>query len=146
MEELARLVGAYAAAVDARDVPALRALFLPDATLTVRRGESEPQVFQGHEGLAGVIDALTPFDATLHEVSSLAFAPGPSPDEATGSSVCVAHHLRAGDSAKSAHPEASDLILHGRYNDHFRLTDDTWHFTTRELRVLWTEKRPVRPA
>src|SRR6185312_16667227 len=39
---LSRLVAAYAAAVDARDLEALRRLFLSEATLTVRRGGGEP--------------------------------------------------------------------------------------------------------
>ncbi len=142
MEELARLVGAYASAVDARDLEALRALFLADAALTVRRGEEEPQAFEGHRGLGGVIEALAPFEATLHEVSSLAFAVGPSRVEATGESVCVAHHLRRGEGR-----EAADLVLHGRYSDRFRRgADGAWRFAARELRVLWTEKRAVRPA
>jgi len=82
--ELSRLVGAYAAAVDARDLEALRRLFLPDATLTVRRGGGEPEVHRGHGGLAGVIEALAPFEQTLHEVSSLVFEVGTDSHFVTG--------------------------------------------------------------
>jgi ketosteroid isomerase-like protein len=129
------LVGAYASAVDGRDLDTLRGLFLADATVTVRRGGAEPQVFGGQEGLAGVIEALTPFAATLHEVSSPVFQLGPDADEATGECAVVAHHVRAGD----------DLVLHGRYSDRFRRAGDgAWRFAARELNVLWTEKRPVR--
>jgi hypothetical protein len=39
------------------------------------------------------------------------------------------------------------LVLHGRYTDRFaRDEDGRWRFAARELRVLWTEKRPVRLA
>jgi ketosteroid isomerase-like protein len=144
--ELSRLVGAYAAAVDARDLEALRGLFLPDATMTVRRGMGESEVHRGHEGLAGVIEALAPFELTLHEVSGLVFEVAPVGEdgvaEATGEAVCVAHHVRRGNGR-----EADDLVLHGRYSDRFRRCDDgAWRFAARELRVLWTEKRPVRLA
>jgi ketosteroid isomerase-like protein len=138
--ELSRLVGAYAAAVDARDLEALRRLFLPDATVTVRRGEAEPDVYRGHQGLAGVIEALARFDATLHEVSSLVFEVEASGEGATGGCVCVAHHVRRGEDR-----EADELVLHGRYADRFQRGEDgTWKFAARELRVLWTEKRSVR--
>lgn len=134
-EELSRLVGAHAVAVDARDLEALRGLFLPDATLAVRRGEAEPEVHRGHEGLAGVMEALAPFELTLHEVSSVVFEVEPSGEEATGESVCVAHHVRRGE----------DLVLHGRYSDRYkRGMDGRWRFATRELGVLWTEKRQIR--
>jgi hypothetical protein len=140
MEELARLLGAYAAAVDGRDLEALRGLFVADATLAVRRGDAEPQVFRGSEGLAGVIEALAPFELTLHEVSSPVFELAPGGEEATGECVCVAHHVRLAEGG-----EASDLVLHGRYGDRFRRGEDgAWRFAARELRVLWTEKRPVR--
>ena len=147
--ELSRLVGAYAAAVDARDLEALRRLFHPDATVTVRRGGG-PEVHRGHAGLAGVIEALAPFQLTLHEVSSPVFAVEPDAEEATGDCAVVAHHVRStgeGDEAESGRREASDLVLHGRYADRFRRGEDgAWRFAARELRVLWTEKRSVRLA
>ena len=136
------LVVAYAAAVDRRDLEALRALFLPDATLTVRRGEGEPEVHRGHEGLAAVIAMLAQFEATLHEVSGLVVEWDGETEEARGESVCVAHHITRGEGR-----EASDLILHGRYSDRFARDErGAWRFAARELRVLWTEKRPVRLA
>jgi ketosteroid isomerase-like protein len=141
--EPADLVAAYAAAVDRRDLEALRALFLPDATLTVRRGEAEPEVHRGHAGLAAVVEMLGQFEATLHEVSGLVVEWDASEgvaDEARGESVCVAHHITRGEGR-----EGIDLILHGRYTDRFARDErGTWRFAARELRVLWTEKRPVR--
>jgi ketosteroid isomerase-like protein len=137
------LVSAYAAAVDRRDLEALRALFLPAATLTVRRGGGEPEVHRGHEGLAAVIEMLGQFEATLHEASGLIVEwddSGGEIEEARGDSVCVAHHITRGEGR-----EGSDLILRGRYADRFaRGEDGAWRFAARELRVLWTEKRPVR--
>jgi ketosteroid isomerase-like protein len=141
---LYRLVGAYAAAVDGRDLEALRALFLADATLTVRRGEAEPQVLAGPEGLAAALEAVAAFEHTLHEVSAPVFEVEASGEEANGECVGVAHHVRpAGDDGRTG----DDLVLYGRYVDRFRRGEDgTWRFAARELRVLWTEKRPVRLA
>ena len=138
--ELSRLVGAYAAAVDARDLEALRGLFLTDATLTVRRGEGEPQVLRGPEGLAAAIEAVAPFEHTLHEVSSPVFELAADGEEATGECVCVAHHVRRGEGR-----EGEDMVLNGRYVDAYRRDEDgEWRFAARELRVLWSEKRAVR--
>lgn len=137
------LLAAYAAAVDRRDLEALRALFLPDATLAVRRGGGEPEVHRGHAGLAAVIEMLGRFEATLHEVSGLVVewdGAEAEAKEARGESVCVAHHVTRGEGR-----EGTDLILHGRYADRFALdAEGRWRFAARELCVLWTEKRPVR--
>lgn len=87
-----------------------------------------------------MIDLLAGFEATLHEVSGLLVHP--VDDEATGTCVCVAHHI-----TRDATGTATDLILHGRYTDRFtRDAEAHWRFATRELHVLWTEKRPVRLA
>lgn len=87
-----------------------------------------------------MIDLLAGFEATLHEVSGLLVHP--ADDEATGTSACVAHHI-----TRDPTGTATDLILHGRYTDRFaRDAESGWRFATRELRVLWTEKRPVRLA
>jgi hypothetical protein len=107
--------------------------------LTVRRGGGEPEVHRGHLGLAGVIDLLGQFAATLHE-ASVPVVEWEGGDEARGDSICVAHHVTRGEGQ-----EGRNLILHGRYSDRFaRDESGTWRFSARELRVLWTEKRPVR--
>jgi ketosteroid isomerase-like protein len=134
------LVAAYAAAVDRRDLEALRGLFLPDATLAVRRGGKAPDVHHGHAGLADAIAVLGAFEATLHEVSSVVVELDEDGAAASGSAVCVAHHVRRREDGA-----AEDLILHGRYFDRFaRDEQGGWRFASRELRVLWTERRPVR--
>ena len=144
MPEPSQLVAAYAAAVDGRDLDALRVLFLPDATLSVRRGRREPEVHRGHAALADAIEALGAFEMTLHEVSSVLVEPDEDGEGARGTSVCVAHHVRRAEGEETAR-EAEDLILHGRYTDRFaRDEQGRWRFATRELHVLWTEKRPVR--
>jgi hypothetical protein len=107
----------------------------------VRRGDAEPEIHRGHEGLAAVIEMLGQFEATLHEVSGLVLHQE-GDDEARGECVCIAHHITRGEGR-----DATDLILRGRYADRFARCDDgTWCFAARELRVLWTEKRPVRLA
>jgi hypothetical protein len=142
MPEPSSLLAAYAAAVDGRDLEALRRLFLPDATLAVRRGDGAPEVHEGHAGLADVIAMLGAFEATLHEVSSVLVEIDEDGAGASGTSVCVAHHVRGREGR-----EAEDLVLHGRYTDRFaREGESAWRFAYRELRVLWTEKRLVRLA
>lgn len=137
------LVAAYAAAVDRRDLEALCGLFLPDATLAVRRGDRAPEVHRGHAGLADAIAMLEAFEATLHEVSSVAVERDEDGATASGTAVCVAHHVRRREDGDPR--DADDLILHGRYSDRFaRDEDGAWRFASRELRVLWTERRPVR--
>jgi ketosteroid isomerase-like protein len=144
MPEPSSLLIAYAAAVDGRDLEALRRLFLPDATLAVRRGDAAPEVHEGHAGLADVIAMLGAFEATLHEVSSVIVEIDKDGAGASGTSVCVAHHVRRREGEGR---EAEDLILHGRYTDRFaRDGKGAWRFASRELHVLWTEKRPVRLA
>lgn len=145
MPEPSSLAAAYAEVVDGRDLEALRALFLPDATLSVRRGGREPEVHRGHAGLAGVIEALAAFEATLHEVSSVFIEVDGDGGSARATSVCIAHHVRRREGDATSR-DAEDLILHGRYTDRLVRTEDGWRFASRDLRVLWTEKRPVRLA
>lgn len=133
----------------------------------MRRGEAPPETHEGHAGLADVIEMLGAFEATLHEVSSVHVEVDEDGTGATGEAVCVAHHVRRseggggdeyrdgggrdGDDTDGRRPgsgerrEAEDLALHGRYTDRFTRDEaGTWRFASRELRVLWTEKRPVR--
>lgn len=81
------------------------------------------------------------FEATLHEVSGLLVRPD-GDAAARGDCACVAHHVTRGEDGGG-----TDLILRGRYRDRFaRDAGGAWRFATRELRVLWTEKRDVRLA
>jgi hypothetical protein len=137
--EPADLVSAYARAIDGRDREALGRLFVADGTVTVRRGSADPEVHRGAEGLDAVLAAVSTFDHTLHEVSGFLLAAGEGDDEASGESACVAHHVRRTDGR-----DADDLVLHGRYHDTFARDTAGWHFTRRELQVLWTEKHQVR--
>jgi len=141
------LAAAYAAAVDRRDLEALRSLFLPDAVLSVRRGASTER-FEGHAGLAEVVATLGAFASTLHEVASVHVDLAADELSAHGTAVCVAHHVRRPDESSTATPrDAEDLVLCGRYTDRYvRDRSGPWRFAARELHVLWTEKRRVRLA
>jgi ketosteroid isomerase-like protein len=141
------LAGAYAAAVDRRDLEALRSLFLPDAVLSVRRG-ARTERFEGHAGLAEVMATLDAFASTLHEVSSVHVDLAADGLSAHGAAVCVAHHLRPRDESDAGTArDAEDLVLCGRYTDRYvRDRSGPWRFAARELHVLWTEKRRVRLA
>jgi SnoaL-like domain len=100
-------------------------------------------VHRGHAGLAEAIAMLEGFEATLHEVSSVAVELDEDAATARGTAVCVAHHVRRREDGDPR--DADDLILYGRYSDRFaRDEQGAWRFASRELRVLWTERRPVR--
>jgi hypothetical protein len=88
-----------------------------------------------------VLEMLASFEATLHEVSGL-LVRADGEGEARGECVCVAHHV-----SRREGRDGTDLVLRGRYADRFvRDADGAWRFAARELRVLWTEKVPVRLA
>ena len=121
----AALAHAYAAAIDARDLAALRALFTPAGTLVTTQLHGSEQRYDGHAGLARVIAAVTPFERTLHAIDAVAA-------EQTGERAqltvdCTAHHVRDG----------VDVVLRIRYDDRCeRDVHGHWRFTSRRLRVL----------
>jgi len=132
---LRRLSDEYAAAVDRRDLDALRACFAPDARLVMLSGARPPREYLGHERLASVMDELQTFALTAHHVTTCSVALG-SPETGQGTVGCVAHHVRS---------DGSDLILHIRYEDEYRRdAGRTWRIVERVANVLFSERRAVR--
>lgn len=123
--DAAALAHAYAAAVDARDLAALRDLFTPTGTLVTTQLDDSRQRYEGHAGLAGVIAALTPFERTLHAIDAVTARGGG--ERARLTVDCTAHHVRG----------AVDVVLRIRYDDDCeRGGDGRWRFASRRLRVL----------
>jgi hypothetical protein len=58
-------------------------------------------------------------------------------DDATGTTYCIAHHLRE---------DRTNLVMMVRYLDRYRrATDGDWLIADRRVEVLWTETRQVDP-
>jgi len=132
------LAAAYAATADRRDVDGFTALFLPDATLTARRGDGEPATYQGTDRLAEIPARLGRYRQTFHVVTNHRCEI--TGDTATGEALCRAHHVTDGDDG------ATDVILTIRYTDRYRRTEAGWRFATRDVHILWTSEEPVALA
>jgi len=134
--ELNRLAFLYAAAVDARDEDAFRAVFTPNAVLHVYHlGEAEPfSVKRGHGQLGEVQEAMRRFYlATCHQMTNhLVDVDG---DRATGTVLCTARHLLPGAS------EALNIVI--RYEDRYERHGRAWLIADRAIRFLWSERTTV---
>ena len=132
------LVVAYASMADCRDASGFTDLFLPDATLTARRGDGEPAVYRGTARLAEIPERLSRYDQTFHAVTNdFAEVDG---DHATGGASCQAHHLT------NSTDGATDLVLTIRYADTYQHTPSGWRFATRAVHIIWTTEQPVTLA
>src|SRR4051794_8802952 len=88
---LQALAVGYATTADARDAAGFAALFLPDATLTARRGDGPAAAYVGHERLAEIPERLSRYDETFHVVTN--HRGEVDGDTATGGALCQAHHV-----------------------------------------------------
>jgi len=137
--ELNRLAFRYAAAVDACDETAFRAVFTPDAVLHVYHpGETEPfSVKRGHGELAEVQETMRrAFLATAHQMTNhLVEGDG---DSTVGTVLCTARHLMPGGT------EALNIVI--RYEDRYERHDGAWLIADRAIRFLWSERTSVCPS
>lgn len=127
------LAEAYAAACDARDGDALLRCFTDDATIVIHRpGAADRHI--DHGSLGRIPGALARYDRTMHFVGNhRADVDG---DQATGETVCLAHHLTG----------TNDHIMAIRYQDRYRRMADGWRIASRELFVQWTQDTVVDPS
>jgi hypothetical protein len=142
--ELRRLVEAYGIAVDDLDPDAVAALFVPGGALLVyERGSDELRYSYRDAGFKQLTDDLAQAYLQLfHLVAN--FVVTIDGDRATGTTYCLASHLR--DDGRGPHV----VWMPVRYNDRFRRTEDGWRFEERSSIVLWRERRlanqwPPRP-
>jgi hypothetical protein len=115
--------------VDDRDRAAYAAAFVPEGRLTVYvPGADAPVAEYRGSGLAGVIDFVLRYEATLHFVGNhVCELDG---DSASGQTYCLAHHLRR---------DGTTLLLVARYRDAYVRTAAGWRFLSRDCRLLWKE-------
>jgi ketosteroid isomerase-like protein len=139
-ERLRRLAADYAAAVDRRDADALRSLLTDDATLTVRDVvDGTEHVHEGPEAIAGIPAVVASrYPATFHLLGQGRYELLTG-DRASGEVLCEAHH-HIGALGESA----TDRVLHIRYRDAYRSTDDHgWQFESRTVEVQFVSEVPI---
>ena len=137
--EIRRLVDRYAACMDALDLDGFEALWAPDAVLEIHEdGPAAPATGRlkagRHFHLA--FERLAAYQRTLHHVTThLVHVDG---DRASGTTCCEAHHVdRPGGT------DATDLVMHIRYEDRFVRHAGSWRFAHRRVGVLLREQRSV---
>jgi hypothetical protein len=135
--DLTQLAASYAAAVDDRDWTRLAALFTPGAVL-VRPDPPRsltPSLEEiGAAAIVAAVGQLTAFARTFHHLTgSIWTSDGIT---ATGRTTAEAHHLEAGENARS-------WVWHLIYLDRCVRGAAGWVFSRRELTIAIIEVRPV---
>jgi hypothetical protein len=135
--ELRELAEAYAAAVDARDEAALRAVFAADALVVLPPvlAERLPAAELRGPELGALIDGVRNFRRTRHLVTGQSVTV--DADGAEGETSCTAHHVYG------APDRQRDLVLTLRYRDSFVRTPAGWRFRRRELVLDGSATEPM---
>jgi hypothetical protein len=138
---LSDLVHRYAAAVDDRHFAGAVELFTPTAEL----GLPEPprtlepvRWAHGHDDIRAALDALKAVTRTQHAIVGEVYTAGATPETASGRIACIAHHWTQADE------KITNLVWHLRYDDEYRLTDNTWLISRRALTIDAIETRQAR--
>lgn len=136
--ELHELVERYAQAVDWADGAAVADLFTEDGVLetwTDPSTKTSTGEQRGRAAIAAAINGLSRYAGTHHAISSHSSTVDGA--QATGETLCTAHHLTESDGRKSDH------VLYIRYLDTFARTSGPWLFSRREVHVQWASTLPV---
>ncbi len=134
---LRNLIESYANFCDAGEPERTAGLFTEDAELVVmlNPGGDATSVRRGHEEIASAMAALSRYWSTMHVIANV--NQEIDGDTARGRIGCVAHHIEGPEG------ERRDRVLNIVYTDQYVRTEGTWRFTSREVRVLAVEKRPL---
>jgi len=132
-QALHELVLRYCRACDRRDFVQLRALYHDDAI------DDHGAMFRGtaDEYLAWLPGVMANFEATVHSVANALFVLGG--DAAQGEIYTVAYH-------RTHPPQPQDVVIGGRYLDHYERRDGQWKFKRRALALDWCRVAPVDAA
>jgi ketosteroid isomerase-like protein len=118
----------YCRSLDTKDWPALRTVFLEDATAQLGR----PITLTGIDAITGRIRAaLEHLDFSQHLVGNHEVAV--DDDMATHQCYFQAQHVR------EAAEGSPNYVVAGRYDDRLTRTDDGWRIAHRTLTVMWTD-------
>lgn len=131
--ELSDLVMKYARYIDRRDPIALRTLYHDDAT------EDRGEMFQGSidDFIAWTSKAASTFELTMHRIWNMLFEI--DGDKAQGEIYAEAYH-------RTKPPDQQDVVVTGRYLDHYEKRQGTWKISYRTSTTDSCEIRPVDPA
>ncbi|MGH9018812.1 MAG: nuclear transport factor 2 family protein [Acidimicrobiales bacterium] len=136
---LRHLVDSYAQLVDAGDAAAAAALFAEDGQLVSRLhagGDATPFVRRGRPEITGALTAgLERYEVTTHVVGGQVV--DLDGDTATGTTVCLAHHVYATAGTRRL------LVMAVRYTDGFTRQPGGWRFSERQLHLDWRQDRAL---
>jgi hypothetical protein len=126
-EEIAALVYAYAAAIDAGDLPGLADLF----TRATLRSDGRPDVRRGRDEVLALYESMVRLydgrPGTKHVTTNLVVEVCPDGTSAAASSYYTVFQALPG--------LALQAIVAGRYDDRFARDESGWHFTDRLIFV-----------
>lgn len=119
-QALHELVLTYCRACDRRDFVLLRSLYHDDAL------DDHGSMFRGSadEFLAWLPPVLANFEATVHSITNALFVV--KAHSAQGELYSVAYH-------RTHPPQARDILIGGRYLDHYERRAGVWKFLRRSL-------------
>jgi SnoaL-like domain len=129
-QALRELVLRYCRACDRRDFALLRTLYHDDAI------DDHGAMFCGSadEYLAWLPAVMANFEATVHSITNALFEV--RGEQAQGELYTVAYH-------RTHPPAARDIVIGGRYLDHYERRAGTWKFLRRALALDWCRVTPV---
>jgi hypothetical protein len=129
-QSLHELVLRYCRACDRRDFTLLRTLYHDDAI------DDHGAMFCGtaDEYAAWLPGVMANFEATVHSITNALFEV--RGEEAQGELYTVAYH-------RTRAPEAREVVIGGRYLDHYQRRGGSWKFLRRALALDWCRVTPV---
>jgi hypothetical protein len=132
-QALHELVLTYCRACDRRDFVLLRTLYHDDAI------DDHGAMFCGSADayVAWLPGVLANFAATVHSVSNALFVV--AGERAQGELYALAHH-------RTHAPQARDIVIGGRYLDHYERRAGVWKFSRRSLALDFCRIEAVNPA
>jgi ketosteroid isomerase-like protein len=125
LDEMRALLQRYARAVDQRDLPALAALFHPDAELTGARGT------QSLDAWLETMRAPRTFPSSMHVLAEPLLSHQEGSETATADTYAVVYQL--GDAGAGQ----ADLTLGMRYLDQLVVHRGRWVIRNRSSTMVW---------
>lgn len=132
-QALRELVLTYCRACDRRDFALLRSLYHDDAI------DDHGAMFCGSPDayVAWLPGVLANFAATVHSISNALFVV--AGEHAQGELYTLAYH-------RTHPPQARDIVIGGRYLDHYERRAGEWKFLRRSLALDFCRMEAVDPA